>query len=1054
MRAIIKSHRKNDTPTTTPATTAGANTTTGAGSTAAGTITTAAAPGTSCNRTTIRDFDSDRFPGGIKNTTVNYQPPSSSHARHTPLSSPNGLQFSQHSPSSTSLAGSSNTGSPLKILSPFKNLFSSSKSSPKSNDNLQDVLNIKTSPKKPKNLRFKKHTRSRSYVSGQSPNLKELPNESASHSAERPGIKESFSAPYLRAPKQYSEAPPAATTASNTTTTTSTATATAATTKSPSVMPFQVHHLGGGAPRNSSRNSLGPPITLSQRPSLDSRSGLSDSAVASPSQASPPPLPPTTQCEEGFNNHQPNVSRGHSVVSENHDQDDSLDESDTASSQFSFSQDMIAGRNVSVKYYKIKPEKPFEKEPIERNPYDTQDLGYEADDISDYDFDNNGMDEEDDYEEDDDFGANHDLFEDSPKVKNSASNLAYETTDSGDDGSTQRVFGGEVAIPRQPVIRIPLTDANFSASPHTLAPFNSSYHLSISGPESFSSATSSPKKSNFEDDILESYLTRSQSNSQSDFAAAAMEPPFSDDHGSFELFELSSPMINGLTVGHNLRHRSRRANANPNKLQIHRDLANSEYLPLHSEQSNVRDLMQGRLFPSFHGSFDEKIHSLVLHKVEEFDSFFRAMSNTDTASVNVADEADSFRSLTNSNEADESVSTVIFPAGFKATTHAAVDETQEVDSVALRKDEEPSSAALNIMNLLSNAESKAGGSFQESRDNLVASETKDTTDTQTAEAEADTDIEHRNSNFDETQSANKSRKNRDSIAEMMGLLANLESDRTGTCYDAKRGSQTNKQADGNSEGDMMGLGIQTPSHSKTSPHYNTQASAADSMTYSASSDNESSESTAVNVETSLSTGIYLSRSIQRIPSSDASNPDSQFKHKPSFKRYSWFSSQESLSSKNTPNGQFLKEIDPTDDSFKPVPLDQDLLDEINLLPEDSIVLEKEQHGGKYPSSPGIEHSNSFNRKPRKMVLSTQPKSNKIETLNKTVTFYKRESSLVSAAPVESGALRNFSLRREASTRSTSSCPSVVEDAEEDEMGNTPQTNTSRPSVPVLVKLRK
>ena len=56
------------------------------------------------------------------------------------------------------------------------------------------------------------------------------------------------------------------------------------------------------------------------------------------------------------------------------------------------------------------------------------------------------------------------------------------------------------------------------------------------------------------------------------------------------------------------------------------------------------------------------------------------------------------------------------------------------------------------------------------------------------------------------------------------------------------------------------------------------------------------------------------------------------KRKASFKRYSWFNSQESLSIKGKLQ---VKECDPTDDNDKyNTSLDQDLLDEINQIPDD------------------------------------------------------------------------------------------------------------------------
>lgn len=76
--------------------------------------------------------------------------------------------------------------------------------------------------------------------------------------------------------------------------------------------------------------------------------------------------------------------------------DDDLKDSD-ALSQFSFVKDICGGRNTSVKYYKTKL--------APRPKYFTvEDLGLENDALLDYDFENNGLDDDDDY---DDFDSNN-----------------------------------------------------------------------------------------------------------------------------------------------------------------------------------------------------------------------------------------------------------------------------------------------------------------------------------------------------------------------------------------------------------------------------------------------------------------------------------------------------------------------------------------------------------------------------------------------------------------------------------------------------------------------
>lgn len=153
------------------------------------------------------------------------------------------------------------------------------------------------------------------------------------------------------------------------------------------------------------------------------------------------------------------------------------------------------------------------------------------------------------------------------------------------------------------------------------------------------------------------------------------------------------------------------------------------------------------------------------------------------------------------------------------------------------------------------------------------------------------------------------------------------------------------------------------------------------------------------------------------------------KRKASFKRYSWFNSQESLSIKGKLQ---VKECDPTDDNDKyNTSLDQDLLDEINQIPDDFDFDQKPPETEKYKrlsqERSGFYRSNSYNRKPKKTVISNQFLSNKIETLNKTVTFYK--SSSPSSSIFDS---RSRSVSRGPSTRSMNSFASVSEEVNEED----------------------
>lgn len=67
-------------------------------------------------------------------------------------------------------------------------------------------------------------------------------------------------------------------------------------------------------------------------------------------------------------------------------------------------------------------------------------------------------------------------------------------------------------------------------------------------------------------------------------------------------------------------------------------------------------------------------------------------------------------------------------------------------------------------------------------------------------------------------------------------------------------------------------------------------------------------------------------------------------------------------------------------------LDQDLIDEINLIPEDFDFDNQPQ--AEHKDGSGFYRSNSYNKKPEKLVKDFNYQDNKIHTSSKTVTFYR------------------------------------------------------------------
>ena len=147
----------------------------------------------------------------------------------------------------------------------------------------------------------------------------------------------------------------------------------------------------------------------------------------------------------------------------------------------------------------------------------------------------------------------------------------------------------------------------------------------------------------------------------------------------------------------------------------------------------------------------------------------------------------------------------------------------------------------------------------------------------------------------------------------------------------------------------------------------------------------------------------------------------------------------------------LKGIDPTDDSLKPPPLDQDILDEINQIPEDYDYDElnkvKRSNSRKDSLVMGFERSSSYSRKPKRVLMLNQAKPNKIETSSKTVTFYDKKKTSSHGIPIDVTRVKSSNLSRGLSFRSVNSIPSVseVNEEEEDENGDTS-------AIPVHVKL--
>lgn len=283
---------------------------------------------------------------------------------------------------------------------------------------------------------------------------------------------------------------------------------------------------------------------------------------------------------------------------------------------------MRGGRNTSIKYYKTKKlDEPTPPE-VPAGMYQEQD---DIDLDDDYDYDNNGLDDFDHVEDDinyiDDFEDENipTSLSDPPSLK--PENLdshphdnykgvydqdeylqdGYGAGDGYGTGSEELVSYDRSYDPSYVESYIDDGDSlNESAEEsmaslvsHNKIPFIHSYHLSIDGKSSKTSEESL--------DLLENYLEFNQK--LEDFPPAPDTPKY-QSFDDLDLYDLSSPLINGINIGGNLNHRFK--NISP----------------------NIRSLGYRSCVRSFHYSFDELE---LVKKIDELDSISLVDSTTPEA---------------------------------------------------------------------------------------------------------------------------------------------------------------------------------------------------------------------------------------------------------------------------------------------------------------------------------------------------------------------------------------------------------------------------------------
>ena len=1105
----------------------------------------------------VRKDDESIYPtansidGALGNESTMFKPPSSARENFslTPLLSPKATQFPQFTPPMAlattsnniinnsnntnsnndnfnnnktvnhgSATSSSHISSPKKLLTPIRNLFSSSRSAattPNSNDALQDAISSKHSSRNSKRSVFKKHSRNKSYGSA------------ASETKEQEFVN-------LSRPIRHSRGYHVATSSSY-----------------PNEFPkfdiekkelnvdlasktnLQSTFLEKQSPfinRELRQSLLGPPISMSRKSLNANRSSCSFEENESKLNTKEVCFdePHRVNLDE-----KDELKTDHTSISENgcgstsfdddeDDDDDDGDDDDDESSQFSFVQDMKGGRNTSIKYYKTGAT--AVKNKIAENDLIAQDFGYDEGELADYDFDNNGYDDYDDnyyegYNEEDELHMGNEAYKDF--FLNEISPIAAMPVDNDDDddddddveeggeekGEEEKEKGGEEEVARNASVdqaKIETcetgnlgTNFDFPKSKALAAdssqcgrrPFYLSYHHSIEGPFQFEEVNSVEEEQEL--DILENYLDKSAPRTPQSQTSHVSETFFFSDSelkhdqatcsaeaginnaighgagssdGDIHLFDLSSPVINGLTIGHNLRHRSKFNEANASRLFIHREPFSTDLSTRKiGEQSTELLELSGRVFPSFHGSFDEKLQRSVQHNINAFNRYvgeqFKKTSHTfpsiivedlsPSGHLNSTDKCENAGSFANKDlspyavekdgngreyergdDDDDSFTTAhssverfenhnILPSDQANCTKTKpnTSDTRSVSNAESSNEKEPvqqtrRTSICELMGLLSTLESKTV--------NNTANEPGSNANEKRMETNSSRLLDPRQK--EQKEQKEQISVNRNSVENMMGLLATIGATR------AELDSfNSNKQPDLKRESveGVMKFLAEMENRDFAMESKEKQSNKTPLTVFSANTPEPVKEPN-------------KSTELEKIQSH-------KFARKASFKRYSWFNSQESLVLNNN-QGSKYEEVDPTDDTLVPVPLDPDLLDEVNQIPDDFVYHERQPESILLHNKQSFERSLSFKSRPQKMLHYNVPKSNKIETLHKTITFYDRgassipsnmsssslhDASTMPTSPIDPRLLAISSISRKASAKSISSCPSVCEISEEE-----------------------
>lgn len=220
--------------------------------------------------------------------------------------------------------------------------------------------------------------------------------------------------------------------------------------------------------------------------------------------------------------------------------EDSSEDSDN-SSQFSFVKDIRGGRNTSVKYYKTKSSKKQLPDGVQLNTFDVEDFGYEDDGLSDYDFENNGLDDD---EEVDDFENKYMEFQEPDPEEGHMDK--YE--DMLDENDMRRAL-----LPPPPIVQsAPFMATSSSSLSEEIESDSKKADISemyVTANLSHNFLTPNPEDQSYDDDVLETYMENTKLPT-SDVHATPHQRQQSFSHiPIISNSEMSSPLINGVTFG-------------------------------------------------------------------------------------------------------------------------------------------------------------------------------------------------------------------------------------------------------------------------------------------------------------------------------------------------------------------------------------------------------------------------------------------------------------------------------------------------------------------------